>query len=65
MTPAARARIARAQRTRWANYRKTSGKQPSPKLGGKRRRFSPAALARISRAQKARWAKYRTQAGAS
>jgi hypothetical protein len=67
MSPAARARIAQAQRARWAKYRKTSGKlaTPAPKLGGKRRTFSPAALARISRAQKARWAKFRSQAGAS
>jgi hypothetical protein len=62
------ARIAEAQRKRWAQYRKQSGKSNSPKatkLGSQRRRFSPAALARISKAQKERWANYRKEAGAT
>jgi hypothetical protein len=67
MSPAARARIASAQRTRWANYRKSAGKPTgaTATLGKQRRQFSPAALARISKAQKARWAKYRSQASSS
>jgi hypothetical protein len=64
MSPAARARIASAQRARWANYRKSASKRAgaTTATGSQRRQFSPAALARISRAQKARWAKYRSQA---
>src|SRR5688572_21488085 len=53
MSPAARARIAAAQRARWARQ-KAGSKGP-----GKRRRMSAAARARIAAAQRARWARVR------
>lgn len=51
-----RARIAAAQRARWA---KVKGKQASASAPVKKRKLSAAALARIRAAQKARWAKWR------
>lgn len=51
MSAAARAKIAAAQKLRWAKYRKGSGKG--------RRKMSAAARAKISAAAKARWAKAR------
>jgi hypothetical protein len=56
MSPAARARIAAAQRLRWARQRGES----VPTAAGKprkRRRMSASARARISAIAKARWAK--------
>ena len=65
MSPAARARIASAQRARWAKARSAAGK-PAPgkkaavKSSGKKRRvMSPEARAKIAAAQKKRWAKFR------
>jgi len=57
LSPAARRRIARAQKARWAKVRvqKSAGKTSS-KRG---RKLSPAARRRIAAAQKARWAKFR------
>ena len=61
MSPAARARIAEAQRARWAASRKEQPKavKASPQ-GGKvssgKRTFSPAALAAIAAAARKRWA---------
>jgi len=61
MSPAARARIAEAQRARWAATRKDQPKaaKASPQ-GGKvssgKRTFSPAALAAIAAAARKRWA---------
>src|SRR5579871_2077222 len=56
MSAAGRARIAAAQRARWARVKaQKSGSSPSRT----RRRMSPAAIARIRAAQKARWAKWR------
>jgi hypothetical protein len=58
---AVRARMAAAQRARWAN--KAKGPVPSPRGASaapskkRKRNFSPEALARISAAAKARWAK--------
>ena len=49
MSAAARAKIAAAQKLRWAKYRKGSGKG--------RRKMSAAARAKIAAAAKARWAK--------
>jgi hypothetical protein len=53
----ARARIAAAQRARWAAQR---GSAPAPKLSpgkrGGRRQLSPEARERIAAAQRARWA---------
>ena len=52
MSASARAKIAAAQRLRWAKYRKGGAK------GGKgRRKMSPAARAKIAAAARARWAK--------
>lgn len=56
MSAAGRARIAAAQRARWA---KVKGKQASASAPVKKRKLSAAALARIRAAQKARWAKWR------
>jgi len=56
MSAAGRARIAAAQRARWAKAK--GGKVVS--IGGrKRRKLSAAALANIRAAQKARWSKWR------
>jgi hypothetical protein len=56
MSAAGRARIAAAQRDRWA---KVKGKKVIPITTRRRRKLSAAALARIRAAQKARWAKWR------
>src|SRR5215469_18713122 len=56
MSAAGRARIAAAQRVRWA---KLKGKKAGPTAPIKKRTLSAAALARIRAAQKARWAKWR------
>ena len=53
---AGRARIAAAQRARWA---KVKGRKVVSIASGKRRKMSAAAIARIRAAQKARWAKWR------
>jgi hypothetical protein len=50
MSASARARIAAAQKARWAKVKGNSG-------GGSRRKMSPAARAKIAAAAKARWAK--------
>jgi uncharacterized phosphosugar-binding protein len=52
-----RARIAAAQRARWA---KAKGKKVVA-IGAAKRTMSPAARRRIAAAQKARWAKWRKQ----
>jgi hypothetical protein len=54
MSAGARARIAAAQRARWA---KVKGNKPAKSSGGGRRKMSPAARAKIAAAAKARWAK--------
>lgn len=58
MSAAGRARIAAAQRARWAKLknRNTSGNDHKP-----RRKFSAAARAKIAAAAKARWAKAKAQ----
>jgi hypothetical protein len=58
MSAAGRARIAAAQRARWA---KIKGKKSTVATAPKRRKMSSAAIARIRAAQKARWAKWRKQ----
>ena len=55
MSAAGRARIAAAQRARWA---KVKSKVVSI-ASRKRRQLSPAAISRIRAAQKARWARWR------
>jgi len=56
LSAAARARIAAAQRARWA---KAKGKVVSIASARERPKMSAAAIARIRAAQKARWAKWR------
>jgi hypothetical protein len=57
MSAAARARIAAAQRERWA---RTRGQKVVP-IAPKRHRISAAGLVRIRAAQRARWAKAKGQ----
>ena len=56
LSAAGRARIAAAQRARWA---KSKGQKVVSILARKGRKMSPAARKRIAAAQKARWAKWR------
>ena len=56
ISPAGRARIAAAQRARWA---KAKGQKVVSVAYKKRRKMSVAAIARIRAAQKVRWAKWR------
>jgi hypothetical protein len=55
MSAAARARIAAAQRARWAKFNKR--KKPATAAGKRKRVFSRAARAKIAAAARARWAK--------
>lgn len=57
LSASARARIAAAQRARWA---KAKG-QKIVSMAPKKRTMSSAAIARIRAGQKARWAKWRKQ----
>lgn len=64
LSPAARARIAAAQRLRWAKHR---GETPLPssrraRASTTRRSLSPEARAKIANAQRLRWAKARSNA---
>jgi hypothetical protein len=54
MSAAGRARVAAAQKARWA---KIKGAKSAVKVPAKRRKMSAAGRARISAAAKARWAK--------
>jgi len=56
MSAAGRARVAAAQRARWA---KVKGRKVVS-INSRKRAMSPAARKRIVAAQKARWAKWRT-----
>ena len=62
MSAAGRARIAAAQRARWAKQKKAQGvaAKPAKKRRGK---LSPEGRARIIAAQKARWAKAKAKQG--
>ncbi len=60
MSAAGRARIAAAQRARWARIKGNTGKVASIS-SRKKRTLSPAAIARIRAAQRKRWAKWRKQ----
>lgn len=60
MSAAGRARIAEAQRARWARLKGNRGKVVSIS-SRKKRTLSPAAIARIRAAQRKRWAKWRKQ----
>jgi hypothetical protein len=56
MSAAGRARIAAAQRARWAKHKAANGKPSAPK-----RVLSAAARKKIAAAQRARWAKLKAQ----
>lgn len=58
MSAAGRARIAAAQRLRWARVK---GKKVAAIPTAKRRRMSASAIARIRLAQKTRWARWRRE----
>jgi Skp family chaperone for outer membrane proteins len=60
MSAAGRARIAAAQRARWARVKAQKSGSSASRLKSKRR-MSPAAIARIRAAQRARWAKWRKE----
>lgn len=55
MSASARARIAAAQRARWAKYKANTAAKKA--RGGGRRKMSAAARAKIAAAARARWAK--------
>lgn len=61
LSPAARERIAAAQRARWARSRAKGGqtghKSNVVSMPAKRKTLSPAARKKIAAAQRARWAK--------
>jgi hypothetical protein len=64
LSAAARARMARAQRKRWAAKRKAQGSEgavvaPPAKSVATKRVMSPEAKARIAAAQRKRWAAYK------
>jgi hypothetical protein len=64
MSDAGRARIAAAQRKRWAELKKATG-TPAKKTGRKaKRKMSAAGRARIAEATRKRWAAYRAQKAA-
>jgi hypothetical protein len=66
LSPAARARIAAAQRARWAKVRATGGEtQNVVSVPAKKKIMSPAARRKIAAAQRARWAKVRAKKGKS
>ena len=58
MSAAARAKIAAAQRARWARQRGEKADKPAVKA---KRKMSAAGRAKIAAAAKARWAKYRAE----
>ena len=68
MSAAAKARISKATKARWAKFRTEKNKRALVSstirevAGVKKRVLSPAARAKISKATKARWAKFRAQA---
>lgn len=62
ISAAGRARIAAAQRLRWAKFKAGKGKKAGKAKGG-RRKMSAAARAKIAAAQKARWARAKSQQG--
>jgi hypothetical protein len=64
VSAAARRRMARAQKARWAKLRKGSPSLRAGKVDGAvrvKRTVSPAARRKIATAQRARWAQVRTQ----
>jgi hypothetical protein len=66
LSSAARARIAAAQRARWAKIRAKGGQKQNVVSMPKKKTMSAAARRKIAAAQRARWAKIRaTKAGKS
>jgi hypothetical protein len=66
ISAAGRAKIAAAQRLRWAKFKasqKTAERAKTGRPQRKRRRLSPEGRARIAAAQKARWARARQKKG--
>jgi hypothetical protein len=61
MSRAARARIAAAQRARWAKIKGPGTKSQAKPAKNKDRRSSPAVRAKLAAAAKARWAKVRAE----
>jgi hypothetical protein len=59
MSSAGRARIAEAQRKRWAKIRRESEPSATPEPPKPQRRISKAGMARIIAATKQRWARVR------
>jgi hypothetical protein len=59
MSVAARAKIAAAQKAKWAGRKKAAA--PAKPAPGKKRKVSPEGRARISAATKARWARFRAE----
>ena len=57
LSPAARARIAAAQKARWAKYRARTGSSSKVVMSRGKRTLSAAARKKIAAAQRARWAK--------
>ena len=60
MSAAGRARVAAAQRARWAKQKKAAAVSAKP---AKRGKLSPEGRARLIAAQKARWAKIKAKKG--
>jgi hypothetical protein len=62
MSAAARARIATAQRKRWAAQKKQQGQEPPAKQSAPmKRKISPAARKRMAEATRKRWAEFRAK----
>ena len=65
MSAAARARIAAAQRKRWAEYHKGGSRKAPAAKAAPKRVLSPAARKRIADATRKRWIAYRAQKAAA
>jgi len=63
LSAASRAKIAAAQRKRWAAQKKQKGQTTAPakKIAPKKRKISPAARKRMADATRKRWAEYRAK----
>jgi hypothetical protein len=60
LSPAARARIAAAQRARWAKVHKKKNEVKQNVVAMPKKRMSASARKKIAQAQKARWAKLKS-----
>lgn len=61
MSAAARAKIAAAQRARWAKQKGQAAPKKAAKKSGGRKKMSPAARKRLSEMMRARWAERKKQ----